>query len=294
MSVYDELIKEIEKNSTEDFSKASKRLMAYVDRLKKEEISEILLDIGAIPQSIKPSSTEEKVYSKVTDIVLARCFKEVGLESEVLEARGNSADVSAKSKYHGYSLVADSKAMRLSRTAKNQKDFKVGALGDNWVGDSDTFALLCCPLYQYPAKKSQIYEQALNNKTCFFSWEHFKFLIDRNIVETDTYSLEPIWSYDARLSRTCLNNRAMNFFEKVSDNLCNRTSTNKEFFYAQISKYNKYVARRAKREKENILSNKISSIEKLSREDAINLLIKEEKKKTDTMDRLIKRLESKE
>ena len=86
----------------------------------------------------------------------------------------------------------------------------------------------------------------------------------------------------------------MNFFEKVSDNLCNRTSTNKEFFYAQISKYNKYVARRAKREKENILNNKISSIEKLSREDAINLLIKEEKKKTDTMDRLIKRLESKE
>lgn len=52
MSVYGELIKEIEKNSTEGFSKASKRLMAYVDRLKKEEISEILLDIGAIPQSI--------------------------------------------------------------------------------------------------------------------------------------------------------------------------------------------------------------------------------------------------
>ena len=38
MSVYDELIKEIEKNSTEDFSKASKRLMAYVDRLKKKYI----------------------------------------------------------------------------------------------------------------------------------------------------------------------------------------------------------------------------------------------------------------
>ena len=198
---YSDLLVEIHAANSLGFVDATNRLLAYVNGLSRNEVSEILLDVGAIPQNIEPSSSEEKLYSKATDIILSRCFTELGLESEVLESRGNSADVTATSLYHGYSLVADSKAMRLTRTAKNQKDFKVGALGDNWIGDANTFAVLCCPLYQYPVSKSQIYEQALNNKTCFFSWEHMKFLINHNIVETDDYSLEPIWSYVVRLSR---------------------------------------------------------------------------------------------
>ena len=164
MPGYNELVMEIHNNSEKPFSEAAGRLDAYIRMITRVELSEILLDIGAIPQSIKPSSSEEKLYSKATDIVLARCFAEIGLDATVFETRGNSADVEATSRFHGYSLVADSKSMRLSRTAKNQKDFKIGALGDNWIGTNSTYAVLCCPLYQYPVSKSQIYEQALNNK----------------------------------------------------------------------------------------------------------------------------------
>jgi len=288
---YIDLLVEIHNSNSLGFVDATNRLMTYINSLSKADISELLLDVGAIPQSITPSSSEEKLYSKATDIVLARCFNELGLESSVLESRGNSADISAHSVYHGYSLVADSKAMRLSRTAKNQKDFKVGALGDNWIGNNNTFAVLCCPLYQYPVSRSQIYEQALNNRTCFFSWEHMKYLIDNNIRETDDFSLEPIWSYVVRLSRLPGINRQDNFFQSVNENICQRTSTTIDYFQETIYTYNQHISDRAISERDTILSAKISEINSLSREQAIAILIEQEQKKTDTLDKLINRLQ---
>lgn len=82
--------------------------------------------------------------------------------------RGDAADVFAESSIYGYTLVADAKAFRMSRTAKNQKDFKVNALS-GWRNDSD-FAVLCAPIFQYPKKKSQIYHQALTNNVCLLGW----------------------------------------------------------------------------------------------------------------------------
>ena len=291
MPDYNDLLIEIHESSSLSFPEGTERIKRYVSAMTRADISGILLDVGAIPQSVKPSSSEEKLYSKATDIILARCFDELGLEGNVLESRGNSADVTATSQYHGYSLVADSKAMRSSRTAKNQKDFKVGALGDNWIGDDNTFAVLCCPLYQYPVKSSQIYEQALNNRTCFFSWEHMKFLIDNDIRETDDYSLEPIWSYVTRLSRMSGINRQENFFSKVEENLCRRVSRTTDCFEETLSDYYAYIAQRAISEKQIILTEKISELNRLTREEAIAELVEQEEKKTGTLDKLIERLQ---
>ena len=91
----------------------------------------------------------------------------------------DSADVLAESPIHGYTLVADAKAFRMSRTAKNQKDFKVTALS-SWRNDND-FAVLCAPYFQYPSKSSQIYAQALEKNVCLLSWEHFIFLINNQV-----------------------------------------------------------------------------------------------------------------
>lgn len=291
MPGYNELVMEIHNNSTRTFVEATERLIAYVGAITRTELSGMLLDIGAIPQNIKPSSSEEKLYSKATDIVLARCFAELGLNATVLEARGNSADVEATSMFHGYSLVADSKAMRLSRTAKNQKDFKVGALGDNWIGTDSTYAVLCCPLYQYPVSKSQIYEQALNNKTCFFSWEYIKFLIDNNVRESNILSLEPIWSYAVRLSRVAGINRQENYLGKIEETISSRTSLDINYLRQSISSYYQYIAARADVERNQILTQRISEINSMSRDEAISLLIEQETKKTETMDKLISRLQ---
>ena len=84
---------------------------------------------GAIPESFGHDSSKEKLYSKYTDAVIHQSYTALGFTSQILSERASSADVECVT--HAYSFVADAKAFRLSRTAKNQKDFKVEAM-DSW------------------------------------------------------------------------------------------------------------------------------------------------------------------
>lgn len=134
-------------NTDDGFAVSVEKLQECVYGLSREELIPLLENIGIIPESIKHDSTEEKLYSKASDIVLAKAFHELGLKSMVLKERADCADVTAKSLLHNYSMVADAKTFRLSRTAKNQKDFKVKAMVD-WRGDNDYCAGL--PLLSIP------------------------------------------------------------------------------------------------------------------------------------------------
>jgi len=179
-----------------DFSAAGEKLADFVDR--SDDFVGLLEQIGTIPESIEHDSTEEKLFSKASDAVLARSFREIGLKSAVLADRGDSADVQAQSKFHQYTLVADAKAFRMSRTAKNQKDFKVAALS-GWRKDAE-YAVLCSPYFQYPKKESQVYAQALENNVCLFSWEHLVFMIRNGIKESPGLDLSPLWNFGEYLS----------------------------------------------------------------------------------------------
>jgi len=128
---------------------------------------------GAIPEPYPHDSSEEKLYSKYTDAVVAHALGRLGLQAVVLTERADAADVEAACEE--FSLVADAKAFRLSRTAKNQKDFKVQAM-DGWRRDKD-HALVVAPLYQLPSSSSQIYEQAIARDVCILSFSHLAVLV---------------------------------------------------------------------------------------------------------------------
>ena len=128
---------------------------------------------GAIPEQYGHDSSEEKLYSKYTDAVISEALSAMGLNSMVLDVRADAADVQARAA--NYSLVADAKAFRLSRTAKNQKDFKVQAM-DVWRRDLD-YALIVCPIYQLPTRTSQIYQQAVVRNVCLLSYSHLAALV---------------------------------------------------------------------------------------------------------------------
>lgn len=158
----------------------------------------IIPQIGIIPEWIPHDSTAEKLFTKIADIILARAFREIGLSAEVYQTRSNTADVVGKSLFHGYTLVADAKTFRLSRSAKNQKDFKIKALSD-WRGGCD-FAILVCPYFQYPKRNSQIYKQALETNVCLFSWEQIHLLLQENYRESLEKTLAPVWNVSRILS----------------------------------------------------------------------------------------------
>jgi len=128
---------------------------------------------GAIPESYGYNTSEEKLYSKYTDAVVAESFRAMGLSSAVLTERADSADVEAWGA--GISLVADAKAFRLSRTARNQKDFKIESL-DNWRGTRQ-YAVLAAPLHHMPARRSQIYFQAVKRHVLILSYSHMAVLV---------------------------------------------------------------------------------------------------------------------
>ena len=97
-----------------DFALSSKLIEEFINHLSKQELMDILVHIGIIPESIEHDSTAEKLFSKASDSVLSRIFRELGLNATVLTERADSADVVATSTIYGYSLVADAKAFRLS------------------------------------------------------------------------------------------------------------------------------------------------------------------------------------
>lgn len=128
---------------------------------------------GNIPEAYRHDTSEEKQYSKYTDSLLCFSYKHIGLKSNVITERADVADVEAFAKK--YSFVADAKAFRLSRTAKNQKDFKVQAM-DRWK-HGKPYAMVVCPIYQLPSRSSQIYSQAITRSVCIFTYSHLSLLV---------------------------------------------------------------------------------------------------------------------
>ena len=179
----------------EEIRKLSGNFGADTDRLEKELEEEIkksgvtaLIDhlrlCGNIPESYGHDTSEEKLYSKYTDCLLSLAYKALGLKSLVLKERADAADVEAFAK--NYSFVADAKSFRLSRTAKNQKDFKVQAM-DGWKRGKP-YALVVCPIYQLPNTSSQIYQQATTRNVCVFTYSHLALLLTFSEKEGKTKS----------------------------------------------------------------------------------------------------------
>lgn len=156
-----------------DTAKMIAELQAEVAKDGLDALLDHLRVCGAMPERYGHDSSAEKLYSKYTDAVISETLSALGLNSLVIAERADAADVQARAK--GYSLVADAKAFRLSRTAKNQKDFKVQAM-DGWRNGLD-YAVVVCPIYQLPGKSSQIYQQAVSRNVCVLSYSHLAALL---------------------------------------------------------------------------------------------------------------------
>ena len=242
-----------------------------------DDFIEIVKEIGTIPEVIEASSTEEKLYSKASDIVLARCFSEIGLKAKALSERGNSADIVAES-HHGYTLVADAKTFRLSRTAKNQKDFKISTLS-RWRGMEHDFAVLVAPYFQYPNTSSQIYASSLSDKVCLLSWEHILFLLNQQVVEDVSLSLEQIWNAPTRIerdSKIAYADRMNCLFPYINKMVCDRIPISLKDFEEQLNICKLYIFERSNDEIA-VLNAEIQKIEEYTKEQAIKELIKSRK-----------------
>ncbi len=206
------LIEEISKSDN-----AFDTLEKAVGEFSNFEVGAELLHCGIIPERYRHDSSEEKLWAKYCDILLSRAFNSLDIPSDVIRVRGDSADIRGKAVE--YSIVADAKAFRLSRTAKNQKDFKITAL-DDWRR-GDTYACLVAPAYQYPSHTSQIYAQAEEKNVTLLSYVHVRFLTDHMPKE----SLSRLWNTAGDLPPS---KNARRYWEAIDDNVVSLTNTSFE------------------------------------------------------------------
>ncbi|MEY3220772.1 MAG: hypothetical protein RIT27_2129 [Pseudomonadota bacterium] len=184
------------------------KLEETFSNISKEELSHALIKCEVIPECFEHDSSEEKLWAKYCDILLAKSLSFLNIPAEVLRTRGDSADVYGKTE--NYSIVGDAKAFRLSRTAKNQKDFKIKSL-DDWR-KSDTYACLISPLSQYPTRSSQIYRQAIDHNVTLLSYTHLKFLVDYFSGQ----DLMSLWITQENIL-SIENKNAISYWEKIDE-----------------------------------------------------------------------------
>ena len=264
---FKELKEYIFNNANNDFVTSTKDLQSIIFALKKADILSLILEIGAIPEDIRHDSSEEKLFTKASDIIFAKTLMELGLEAKVLTQRSDCADIIAQSKYHGYSLVGDAKSIRLSRTAKNVKDFKVNSM-ISWRGDCD-YSVLMHPYFQYPKNSSQIYKEALNGNVCLFAWEYLYIMLSEGITETPEVSLSNFWNQSQIIaSETLVINDKRCFLPQQNKNIQKLLNISHERFDKYFTTTTAALTARGNREIE-YWESEIKRIKNLNREEAI-------------------------
>lgn len=291
-SALEKLLSLIENLTNQEFKQATNSLISFIYKLNRNEVIELVRSIGILPEAIKPSSTQEKLFSKAGDIVLAKAFQLLNLNSKPLEQRGNAGGVIALSKEFNYGLVADAKSFRLSRTAKNQKDFKVKALSE-WREDKD-YAVLTAPFFQYPTTKSQIFKQSLDENVLLFSWEHLAILLQLDLEETNIFSFEQLWNFPKKQSKkTSVSDAENNFMRDFNKYFMDLFKIDKDTLNQLLQKEINFIEERSLIEKE-YWKKQINIIKNFTREEAIEALLKDinMSSKIETIDSFIKGIKS--
>ncbi|MBM4464194.1 MAG: HindIII family type II restriction endonuclease [Chloroflexi bacterium] len=169
-----------------------------VDRLYTElspwnasGIGSRLCSAGVIPEMFGHDSSEEKLYAKYCDILVAESFKAIGFRSVVNTTRSDVADLYIDG--FGYSAVCDVKAFRLSRTALNPKDYKIEAV-DKWRRNQEAeYAFLVAPHPQFPKDISRLYDEAVRYNVTLLSFAHIEFLLSMAVSTRRPLDLQPLW-----------------------------------------------------------------------------------------------------
>lgn len=252
----------------DDSSRVESELMSEVQRYGLPSLLDHLRLCGDIPESYGHDTSEEKLYSKYTDILLAVAFRQIGFQSLVLTERADAADVEVIGS--GYNFVADAKAFRLSRTAKNQKDFKVQAM-DGWKHGKE-YAVLVAPLYQLPNRSSQIYQQAITRDVCILSYSHLAILLRYGALEGSDAAQELLLQVLQEVSRLNPSKDSYPYWRAVNERMLGAGKLVEDLWKVEKRVTLESIAA-AKEEGLRYLAEERARIMSLSRDEAIGQLI---------------------
>ncbi|MBR4375040.1 MAG: HindIII family type II restriction endonuclease [Treponema sp.] len=106
-----------------DTDSAVLRFKKSIAELNDEEICEILIHAGYIPDLYEPDGSPETLFSKLNEVLVAFWAEKMGFSATPVKTKGSYEDVTIK--IDGRTIVCDAKTFRLGRSqaAPNVKDF---------------------------------------------------------------------------------------------------------------------------------------------------------------------------
>jgi len=259
-------------NATTSFTVTSaSTLRALEDEIRVNGADALLSHIrfcGNIPEHYAHDSTAEKAYSKYTDAVVAEALRFIGMNAIVVEGRADMADVEADA--NDFSLVADAKAFRLTRTAKNQKDFKVTSM-DRWRYDRD-YALVIAPIDHLPITNSQIYFDASNRNVCILTWSHLAALVQAKVAFGSNFAQSLLHQILKEPRKIPPSKSAIAYWRAINQAMTDYDQQMADI-WAEEKLANYQVLELLKKDALEYLRSEKSRIAHLSREDAIQILL---------------------
>jgi type II restriction enzyme len=268
-SYWVEEIRKLSGNFSNDYERLSKELTAEIKRGGITALVDHLRLCGNIPESYGHDSSEDNLYSKYTDCLLSLAYSALGLKSVVLTERADAADVEAFAK--DYSFVADAKAFRLSRTAKNQKDFKVQAMHGRKRGKPN--AMIVCPIYQLPRASSQIYQSATVSDVCIFTYSHISLLLSYSQLEGQKKAKELLYKIFKIVPQLPLSKSATDYWLGINKTLLEFSKSIEELWQKEKQASLESIGI-AKEEDLTYLAKQREKIMRMSHTEALNELIR--------------------
>ena len=192
MSPHEDLVVLVDTMSVGELSFTQKAgaVGEFIEALAADRLLDLLAEAGFIPEHYEHDSSEEKVYAKAMDWLVAAALGRLGYDVSVLDERANAADVLARCLNGSENTVAlDAKAFRLSRTALNPKDYKIEALS-TWRKD-EKYAALVGPIIGFPEGQSRLYSEAVKFDVTLLTFSHLRFLLEHGVAGCEP--MERIW-----------------------------------------------------------------------------------------------------
>jgi type II restriction enzyme len=218
---HDELLRIIERVSqlsSANFDTKARVIDEWLESQPDERLESLLAAAGFIPEAYDHDSSEEKIYAKAMDMLIAVALRRIGFDARVSAERSNSADVlaSAIGDEGPYSMVLDAKAFRLSRTALNPKDYKIEALS-TWRKGAD-YAVLVGPIAGFPEGNSRLFVEASRFAVTLITFSHLACLLRSKAASVD--KLRRLWGSTPNIRSVSSDLTATQYWLEVDGVFC--------------------------------------------------------------------------
>lgn len=193
-----------EKNSKfTDTDKAVEHFRYKLNSISDDELEELLITAGFIPDFYGKDSAEETLYTKLCEVLESIWAVRMGFKSNILSIKSGYQDVDIW--IDGKVIVSDTKAFRLSRSQKapNVKDFIKPAEITTWLSRFNPTqrggGLVVYPTLMEWVKRSETYLHCSDkdNPIVMLPFHYLAFFLwAKNNLHFDPNSMIKLWDYD--------------------------------------------------------------------------------------------------